>query len=192
MIYGYARVSTIEQNLDRQIKALEEEGCSKIFTDKITGATTERPQFQELLSIVNKGDSIIITDLTRFTRSTKDLFTLIELLKEKEVNLRSIKDTWLDISGDNPYSAFLITVMAGVNQLERDLIKMRQKEGIAIAKEKGIYRGRPKTFTEHNPRLKHALDLYEGGGYSVKEVCNVTGISPATFYRQLKKRREAQ
>lgn len=192
MIYGYARVSTIEQNLDRQIKALEEEGCSKIFTDKITGATTERPQFQELLSLVKEGDSIIITDLTRFTRSTKDLFTLIELLKEKQVNLRSIKDTWLDISGDNPYSAFLITVMAGVNQLERDLIKMRQKEGIAIAKEKGIYRGRPKTFTEHNPRLKHALDLYEGGGYSVKEVCNVTGISPATFYRQLKKRREAQ
>jgi DNA invertase Pin-like site-specific DNA recombinase len=114
----------------------------------------------------------------------------VDVIKEKKANIKSLKDTWLDLSSDNPYGEFLFTVMSAVSQLERDLTKMRQKEGIAIAKKKGIYKGRPTTFTENNPRLKHALDLYEGGGYSVKEVCNVTGISEATFYRNWKRRRE--
>ena len=190
MIYGYARVSTIEQNLDRQLEALNKFGCEVIYSDKLTGVTKERPQLVALFDVLKEGDTIVITDLTRFSRSTRDLFDLVDVIKEKKANIKSLKDTWLDLSSDNPYGEFLFTVMSAVSQLERDLTKMRQKEGIAIAKKKGIYKGRPTTFTENNPRLKHALDLYEGGGYSVKEVCNVTGISEATFYRNWKRRRE--
>jgi len=190
MIYGYARVSTLEQNLDRQLNALENAGCEKIFMDKLSGATVERPQLKLLFETVKQNDIIIITDLTRISRSTMDLFNLVNELKEKGVLLQSIKDTWLDLRKDSAYGKFLLLLMSGLAELERDLTKERQKEGIALAKEKGIYRGRPKTFTENNPRLKHALDLYEGGGYSVKEVCNVTGISPATFYRNLKRRKQ--
>ena len=192
MKYGYARVSTLEQNLDRQIDALENAGCEKIYTDKLSGATVERPQLKLLFEEVKEDDIIIITDLTRISRSTMDLFKLVDELKSKGVLLQSLKDTWLDLRKDSAYGKFLLLLMSGLAELERDLTKERQKEGIELAKKKGIYRGRPKTFTENNPRLKHALDLYEGGGFSVKEVCNVTGISPATFYRQLKKRREAQ
>lgn len=182
-IYGYARVSTLEQNLARQLKALEKEGCEKIYYDKMTGTTQERPQLQKMLLELKAGDIIIITDLTRFSRSTRDLFSLVDQIKEKGAFLKSIKDKWLDLSDDNPYSQFLLTVMAGVSQLERDLMIMRQKEGIERAKKKGVYQGRPKTFTENNPRLKHAMELYLSGSYTIKGVCKVTGISEATFYR---------
>lgn len=87
----------------------------------------------------------------------------MEEFKKKGAFLKSIKDTWLDLSDENPYSQFLLTIFAGVNQLERDLIRMRQREGIEIAKTKGKYNGRPKKFTEKNPRVLHAIDLYKEG-----------------------------
>lgn len=91
---------------------------------------------------------IYIADLTRITRSTQDLFYLINQIWEKKAFLISLKDTWLDLSIDNPYSQFLITIMAGVNQLERDLIKMRQQEGIEIAKKEGKFKGRLKKYVK--------------------------------------------
>ena len=187
-IYGYARVSTLEQNLARQLKALEKEGCEKIYYDKMTGTTQERPQLQKMLLELKANDTIIISDLTRFSRSTRDLFALVDQIKEKGAFLKSIKDKWLDLD-DNPYSQFLLTVMAGVSQLERDLMIMRQREGIERAKQNGVYQGRPKTFTE-NPRLKHALELYLGGSYTVKGVCTATGISEATFYRAWREKKK--
>jgi DNA invertase Pin-like site-specific DNA recombinase len=116
-----------------------------------------------------------------------DLFRLIELIKEKRCFVKSLKDTWLDISEENPYSQFLLTVMAGVAQLERDLTRMRQKEGIALAKKKGLYKGRPKLYTENNPRFSHALELYEAGGRSIAEICKICSISESTFYRHMRK-----
>lgn len=186
-VYGYARVSTIEQNLERQIQALKEANCQEIFMDKFSGATLERPELKKLFKKLKAGDTIIIVDLTRFSRSTMDLFTLIEELKQKGCFLKSIKDTWLDFSKENPFSTLLLTIFAGISQFERDMIRQRQSEGIAIAKQKGIYKGRPTQFTEKNPKLSHALELYKGGGYTVKEVCMVTGISEATFYRNWRK-----
>src|SRR6478736_3413332 len=96
MIYGYARVSTKEQNLDRQLKQLLEMDCDKIYEEKISGATTERPELQTMLSDLQPGDKIIVTDLTRISRSTRDLFLLLDTIKEKGAALKSIKDTWLD------------------------------------------------------------------------------------------------
>ncbi|WP_441316135.1 recombinase family protein [Enterococcus faecalis] len=115
---------------------------AQIYKEKISGATMDRKELQKLLSELQPGDTIYVTDLTRITRSTKDLFYLIEEIKEKQTLLVSLKDTWLDLSDENPYSKFLLTVMDGVNQLERDLIRMRQKEGIALAKKEGKFKGR--------------------------------------------------
>lgn len=188
--YGYARVSTVEQNLDRQIEALKEANCQEIFYDKISGATLERPELQRLLDQLEKGDLIIISDMTRISRSTRDLFNLIDLIKEKGAFLKSLKDTWLDLSSNNPYSDLMLTIFAGIAQFERDLLKMRQAEGIAIAKKKGIYHGRPKTFTERNPKIKHALELYDQKTMSNKEIINTLGLSKSTFYRAIKEREE--
>ena len=189
-VYGYARVSTVEQNLERQIEALKEAGCQEIFMDKITGATMERPQLQKLFNTLQAGDTIIITDLTRFARSQKDLFQLVDMIKEKGWFLKSLKDSWLEISNENAYSKFLLQVMSAVSELERNLIKERQKEGIKLAKEKGIYNGRPKKYTEKNPRLVHAFELVKSGTHTIKEACNITGVSEATFYRNWKKHKE--
>ncbi len=116
----------------------------------------DRKELQKLLSELQPGDTIYVTDLTRITRSTKDLFYLIEEIKEKQALLVSLKDTWLNLSDENPYSEFLLTVMAGVNQLERDLIRMRQKEGIALAKKEGKFKGRLTRYTETNEGLRYA------------------------------------
>ncbi|MEW5208032.1 recombinase family protein [Bacillus cereus] len=185
-IYGYARVSTQEQNLARQLKQLKEYGCEYIFEEKTSGATTDRPELQRMMESLQTDDVIVVSDLTRISRSTQDLFKLIETIKEKGASIKSIKDTWLDTTSDNPYSTFLLTVMAGVNQLERDLIKMRQKEGIAIAKEHGKYNGRPKQFSHKNAKVKHAIELYEQGGKTVNEICKITGLTRSTFYLRLK------
>ncbi|MGG1678435.1 recombinase family protein [Neobacillus sp. NRS-1170] len=191
-VYGYARVSSKEQNLARQLTQLKEFGCEKIYEEKLSGEHTDnRPQLNDMLENLQEGDTVIVTDLTRITRSTQDLFNLVQIIKDKGAGLQSIKDTWLNTSDDNPYSEFLLTVMAGVNQLERKLIKMRQREGIALAKERGVYKGRPKKYTEKNKGLQHALELFndrDNNGMTVKEICEITKISKATLYREAKER----
>ncbi|RAS78208.1 recombinase family protein [Priestia endophytica] len=185
MIYGYARVSTKEQNLDRQLKQLNDSGCDKIFEEKTSGATTERPELQSMLSVLQSGDKIIVSDLTRISRSSKDLFKLIEIIREKGATLKSLKDTWLDMTEDNPYSTFLLTVMAGVNQLERDITRMRQKEGIAIAKNKGRYIGRTKKYHDKHAGMHHAIELYQAGKHTIKEISEITNVSKSALYRKL-------
>jgi DNA invertase Pin-like site-specific DNA recombinase len=188
MIYGYARVSTQEQNLDRQLKQLKEAGCETIYKEKMTGATTKRPELQKLLDALQEGDIVIVSDLTRISRSTHDLFELVETIKEKGAALKSLKEPWLDTTSDNPYSAFLLTVMAGVAQLERDLIKQRQAEGVQIAKEQGKYKGRVKKYTEKHAGMAHAIALYREGKHTVKQICEITKIGRSSLYRELKAR----
>lgn len=114
---GYVRVSSTSQNPSSQFRQLNEIGMDIIYEEKISGATKDREQLQKMLEDLQEGDIIYVTDLTRITRSTQDLFELIDLIRNKKASLKSLKDTWLDLSEDNPYSQFLITVMAGVNQL---------------------------------------------------------------------------
>ena len=116
---GYVRVSSVEQNPARQYHQLEEIGMDRIYEERLSGATQHRPELQKMLEALQTGDTIFVTDLTRITRSTRDLFELVDIIKRKEANLKSLKDTWLDLSENNPYSDFLMTVMGGVNQLER-------------------------------------------------------------------------
>jgi DNA invertase Pin-like site-specific DNA recombinase len=185
-LIGYARVSTVDQNLERQLRQLEAAGCDKIYQEKISGKDTDRPQLKQMLESLVPGDTIIIVDLTRISRSSRDLFNLVDLIKEKGAALKSIKDSWLDTTSNNPYSAFLLTVMAGVAQLERDLIKQRQAEGVAIAKEQGKYKGRLRKYTEKHPGMAHAIELAMARDKTIKEICEITKVSRAALYRALK------
>ncbi|USL44380.1 recombinase family protein [Priestia megaterium] len=183
---GYCRVSSSDQNPKRQIIQLQEIGCEIIYQEHTSGASTNRPELQKMLSDLKEDDTIHVTDLTRITRSTKDLFELIDYIKEKRANLNSLKDNWLNLSENNPYSHFLITVMAGVNQLERDLIRMRQREGIELAKEEGKYQGRLRKYHEKHAGMNYAIKLYNEGNMTVKQICDITNVSRSALYRNIK------
>ncbi|MFC0739915.1 recombinase family protein [Enterococcus faecalis] len=182
---GYIRVSSTSQNPSRQFQQLNEIGMDVIFEEKVSGAAKDREQLQKMLEDLQEGDIIYVTDLTRITRSTQNLFELIDLIRRKKASLKSLKDTWLDLSEDNPYSQFLITVMAGVNQLERDLIRMRQREGIELAKKEGKFKGRLKKYHKNHAGMKYAVKLYKEGGMTVNQICEITNVSRASLYRRL-------
>lgn len=182
---GYVRVSSAGQNTARQLQQLKEIGIDIMYEEKISGATKEREQLQKMLEDLQKGDTIYVTDLTRITRSTQDLFELIDIIRNQKANLKSLKDTWLDLSEENPYSQFLITVMGGVNQLERDLIRMRQREGIELAKKEGKFKGRLKKYHKNHAGMNHAITLYNEGNRTVKQICEITNVSRASLYRKL-------
>ncbi|MGE7921343.1 recombinase family protein [Viridibacillus sp. NPDC093762] len=158
------------------------------FEEKVPGATKDREQLQKMLEDIQEGDIIYVSDLTRITRSTQDLFELIDNIRSKKANLKSLKDTWLDLSEDNPYSQFLITVMAGGNQLERDLIRMRQREGIELAKKEGKFKGRLKKYHKNHAGMNYAVKLYKEGEMTVNQICEITNLSRASLYRKLSER----
>lgn len=184
MLIGYARVSTEEQNLDRQIDALTKYGVDKrnIYQEKITGTKKDREQLNKMLSELQPGDIVIIADLTRISRSTKDLLDIVEQIKQKGASIKSIKDTWLDTTSDNPYNSFLLTVMSGLSQLERDLISQRTKEGLASAKARGRVGGRPNGRTNKTDLV--GMMLKEN--YKIKDIVERTGLSRTTVYRVIK------
>lgn len=120
MIIGYARVSKDSQNLDRQIDSLKAAGCERIFEEKITGSKRERPELNSLLLTVRQGDVIVINELTRLSRSVKDLFELVEQFSSLGADLKSLKEPWLDTT--TPQGKLLFTMFAGISQFERDII----------------------------------------------------------------------
>ena len=146
MRVAYVRVSTVEQNEERQIESLNKYDIEKWYTEKVSGKNTDRPKLLEMLDFVREGDTIYIHDFSRLARSTKDLLEILELLENKKVNLVSVKEN-MDTS--TPFGKLSITVIAAINEFERANILERQKEGISIAKKKGVYKGRkPITFTD--------------------------------------------
>ena len=183
MLVGYARVSTEEQSLNRQIDMLIDYGVDKrnIYQEKISGMKSNREQLDKMIDELQKGDTVIITDLTRISRSTKDLLNIIDRIKAKGASIKSIKDTWLDTSSDNPYNSFLLTVMSGLSQLEGDLISQRTKEGLESAKARGRNGGRPK---KRNDKADIVGLLYREG-YKIVDIVKQTGLSRATVYRVL-------
>lgn len=182
-IVGYARVSTEEQNLDRQMDALKEYGVDLIYSEKMTGTKKNRPELNRMIDELNKGDIVIIADLTRISRSTKDLLEIVEQIKNKGAYIKSIKDTWLDTSSNNPYNDFLLTVMSGLSQLERDLISQRTKEGLASAKARGRNGGRP---NKQNENADMVLAM-ANSGIRIKDIVDKTGLSRSTINRILRK-----
>ncbi len=183
-LVGYARVSTEGQNLERQIDMLIDAGVNKrnIYKEKVTGSKGDREQLNKMIEELEEGDTVIIADLTRISRSTKDLLNIIDRIKDKGANIKSIKDTWLDTTSDNPYNSFLLTVMSGLSQLERDLISQRTKEGLKSAKARGRNGGRP---SKRNNKADTVGLLYKEG-YKIVDIVKQTGLSRATVYRTLK------
>lgn len=154
---AYVRVSTAEQNEARQIEALNKHNIDKWFTEKVSGKNMNRPQLEAMLDYVREGDTVYIHDFSRLARSTKDLLTIVEKLQNKKVHLVSNKEN-LDTS--TPTGKLMLTMIAAINEFERENLLERQREGIAIAKEQGKFKGGQvkriddKTFTEAYERYQ--------------------------------------
>lgn len=177
------RVSTIEQNLDRQEKALHDAGCEKIFFEKITGTKRERPELDKMIEQLREGDTVIITDLTRLSRSTSDLIALVKLFTEKGVALQSLKEKWLD--NTSAQGKLMFTIFSGLVQFESDLTSERTKEGMEVARAKGKKIGRQAIDKD---QLDYAFHLLDSGKMNITEVAEKIGVSRMTMHRYLKKR----
>ncbi len=186
MKYGYARVSTRGQDLKGQIEALKTEGCDKIFQEKFTGTTKDnRKEFNALLDVINEGDTLVVTKLDRFARSSKDALDVIGNLFEKGVKVHVLN---MGIVEDTPTGRLIFTIMSAFAQFERDLIVERTQEGKEVAKQREDFReGRPKKFTKK--QIEHALNLLEEHSYT--QVAEITGISKSTLIRA-KQRKKAK
>ncbi len=181
MKIGYARVSTEEQNLNRQLDMLNEAGCEKIFEEKISGIKKERPELFRMLEQLRKGDLIIVADLTRLSRSVKDLFQLVEQIKARGADIKSLKESWMDTS--TPQGKLMFTIFAGISQFERDLISQRTIEGLVAARARGKKGGRP---PKDEKDIKLALKMYEEKTYSISEITKATGLSKTVLYKYIK------
>ncbi len=138
---GYIRVSSIEQNTESQNVMLDKIGMDKIFEEKISGKNTDRPQLQAMLEYVREGDTVYVKDLSRLARNTKDLLDIVEYLTNKGVSLKSLKES---IDTSTNFGKLMITFLAAIYEFERANLLERQKDGIAVAKQKGKYKGRKK------------------------------------------------
>lgn len=184
MVIGYARCSTADQNLDWQLDALHKEGCERIYQEKVSGTKKERPELGKMLDALRAGDTVVICELTRLSRSTKDLFELVERISGAGANIKSLKEAWLDTT--TPQGKLLFTIFAGVSQFERDLTYERTMEGLAAARARGRKGGRPKA---NSKAISQALALYDTGSIPIKDILDTTGISKATLYSYIKKRK---
>lgn len=182
-IKGYIRVSTLEQNPQRQIESLKKSGAEIVYLDKMSGSTRNRPQLTQMLEDLQPGDEVLIHELSRFSRSTVDTFQLVEEIKAKGATLRSLTESWLNTRDDSPQAQFLLTVFAALAELERKQLLQRQREGIEVAKKKGVYKGRPAKLTKNNARVRVALEEFARGDRTVREICDLYGISRASLYR---------
>lgn len=178
-IFGYARVSTEQQNLDRQLDALRKYGCDIIFNEKMTGTKRDRPELEKLLDRMTKGDTVVIESLSRLGRSTKDLIELTELFQSKGVHLVSMKE---QIDTSTSTGKLLFTLMSAIAQFERDVIADRTREGLKSARARGRTGGRPKTDPD---AVRKAIRLYNTKEYSIKEIEEMTGVKKSTLYRNL-------
>ncbi|HGP3677619.1 TPA: recombinase family protein [Bacillus pacificus] len=183
---GYCRVSTLDQNPLRQTQQLKEQNCEVIYQEKISGKTTKRKELQRMLDDLQEGDEVVVTELSRITRSLQDLFKLIDVFKEKKVQFRSLKEEWIDLSDTNPNNKLMLTIFGALNEFEREMIELRVREGIAAAAQEGRYPGRIPTFTEKNPKMKHALELFAEGKRTIAEITKITGVTRSTLYRKAK------
>jgi DNA invertase Pin-like site-specific DNA recombinase len=177
MLLGYARVSTQDQNLDRQLDELRQAGCEKIYEEKVTGTHTDRPELTKLLENARSGDTVIILELTRLSRSTKDLFALIDQLGQRGIDIKSLKEAWIDTT--TPQGKLMFTILAGLAQFERDLLSQRTKEGLAAAKARGRQGGRPRI---RNEKANIVTALYKQG-VSQREIAKQTELSRSTIKR---------
>lgn len=185
MIYGYARVSTTGQNLSTQRQKLQDAGCERIIEEKVIGVAKKKERLESLLHDLQDGDTIIVSRMDRLGRNTIQLLSLVEEFETRGVHLVILD---LNIDTRTATGKFFLTIMAGFAELDRTMIKEKTAAGIALAKKEGKYKGRPTEFTDKNPSLIHALDLYENTSKTVKEICTISSIGRTTLYKAIKER----
>lgn len=181
-VIGYARVSTHEQNEARQLAAFEERNADRIFLDKCSGKDAERPQLKKMLDYVREGDTVIVTEYSRLARSTSDLLSIVDRLTGKGVQLVSLKEN-LDTS--TPRGKLMLTMFAGLAEFERAMILERQREGIAIAKAQGKYKGR-KPIPFDTERFKSECAKWRRGEQTAVMTMKKLDMKPNRFYRKVK------
>lgn len=181
MLVGYARVSTQGQSLNRQIDALVGAGVDRrnIYQEKASGRRHDRPELARMLDGLQDGDVVVVAETTRVSRSTKDLLELIDAIRSKGAEIRSLSEPWLDTTDASPMAEFIRTVMAGFSQLERQMTSERVKDGLKAAKARGRSGGRPSKANAHSEAV---MMLYRGG-MRISDIAEHEGISRTTVYK---------
>ncbi|WP_373197241.1 recombinase family protein [Streptococcus sanguinis] len=181
---GYARVSSTDQNLDRQLEQMQD--CEKVFQEAVSGASKERSQLQALLQYIREGDIVTVTELERLGRNNQELTEIMATIQAKGATLEVLNlPTLRGIEDDNLrrlLNNLILEIYKYQAQAEREKIKERQRQGIEIAKDEGKYRGRKALYTENDERLQHAFSLYNQG-YTDRDVSKLTGIPERSFRR---------
>jgi DNA invertase Pin-like site-specific DNA recombinase len=177
---GYIRVSSMDQNTDRQELALSKLGIKKIFTEKISGKSTNRPVLKEMLGYLREGDMLYIESISRLARSTRDLLSLVEQLQDKKVELISFKE---NIDTATAQGKFVLTIFGALSELERESTLQRQREGIEAARLKGKKFGRPRIETPKN--WNSVIRLWKQGKITAVEAMKRLQLDRGTFYRRV-------
>ena len=183
MQVGYIRISTVGQNTARQEVLMRELGVEKVFVDRMSGKSADRPELKAMMAFVRQGDTVVVESISRFARNTKDLLELVEQLTAKGVEFISKKEA---IDTTTPTGKFMLTIFGAVAELEREYILQRQAEGIAIAKQQGVYRGRRPIV---HPDFEKTAALWREGKITATEAMKRLNMKPSTFYRKVKELR---
>lgn len=186
MLIGYVRVSSLEQNTARQEVMMQELGVEKIFIDRMSGKSKDRPALDEMMGFVREGDTVIVESISRLARNTKDLLQIVEKLSNKKVEFVSKKES---IDTTTPTGRFMLTVFGAMAQLEREQILQRQAEGIAIAKAEGRYKGRKRIEVDEELFAEQYRAL-KNGDTAPRFMMKKLGLTSPTFYRRLKEYEE--
>jgi DNA invertase Pin-like site-specific DNA recombinase len=178
VMYGYARVSTREQNLAGQDAELMAAGCSKVFKEKASGAKSDRAELAKVIRKLDVGDVLVVTRLDRLARSTRDLLNVIAAVSERGAGFRSLKDAWADTT--SAHGRLMVTVLGGLAEFERDLIRARTGEGRKRAQDRGVKFGRPRKLTSHQRQeaLRRLAD-----GETQADVARTFAVDPTTIGR---------
>ena len=180
MKIGYIRVSTVDQNTARQEVLMRELGVDQVFIDRMSGKSTDRPELKKMLNFVREGDTVIVESISRFARNTRDLLELIEQLTAKQVEFVSRKEA---IDTTTPTGKFMLTVFGAVAELEREYILQRQREGIAVAKANGVYKGRKPI---QRLDFEVVVSDWRQGKLTARAAMQRLDMKPSTFYRKVK------
>lgn len=182
MLIGYARVSTQDQNLDLQLKALSDFGCSKIFKEKVSGKSKDRPELNSLLSQLRAGDTVVVWKLDRLGRSIKDLIHLVELFKSNDVNFVSVTDS---IDTSTAMGRFTFNIFASLAQFEREIIRERTNAGLSAARAKGRKGGRPSGLSKEKVKVAEQIKVLFDSGRDIEDIKETFKVSKATIYRYI-------
>jgi DNA invertase Pin-like site-specific DNA recombinase len=181
MKIGYARVSTVERNLDLQIDALKKEGCEKIISDEVSGSVADRPGLIKLKELLRNGDTLVVWRLDRLGRTLKHLIEWVNELDEQGISFKSLQET---IDTNSSSGKLIFHIFGALSEFERNLIRERSRAGLEAARVRGKQGGRPKKLSKDKRQL--TVDLYEGKKHSIKQICEMTGISKPTLYKYIR------